>query len=43
MSDTIENLMRGLYPYAESHGVVRGFPEAGPFDRCDPRRASSHR
>ena len=29
MSDTIEDLMRGLYPYAESHGVIRGFPEQG--------------
>jgi glutamate/tyrosine decarboxylase-like PLP-dependent enzyme len=29
MSDTIEDLMRGLYPYAESHGVIRGFPAGG--------------
>ncbi|MGB8331613.1 MAG: hypothetical protein WCE62_15910, partial [Polyangiales bacterium] len=29
MSNTIENLMRGLYPYAQSHGVIRGFPGEG--------------
>ncbi len=29
MSNTIEDLMRGLYPYAESHGVIRSFPEHG--------------
>ena len=29
MSNTIEDLMRGLYPYADSHGVVRSFPEEG--------------
>ena len=29
MSNAIEDLMRGLYPYAESHGVIRGFPAEG--------------
>ncbi len=29
MTDTIESLMRGLYPYAESHGVIRDFPSEG--------------
>ncbi|MBW2552102.1 MAG: aspartate aminotransferase family protein, partial [Deltaproteobacteria bacterium] len=29
MSNDIESLMRGLYPYAESHGVIRGFPAEG--------------
>ena len=29
MNDTIESLMRGLYPYAESHGVIRSFPAEG--------------
>jgi glutamate/tyrosine decarboxylase-like PLP-dependent enzyme len=29
MSNTIEQLMRGLYPYAESHGVIRQLPEKG--------------
>ncbi len=29
MNNTIEDLMRGLYPYAETHGVIRAFPEEG--------------
>jgi len=29
MSQSIEDLMKGLYPYAESHGVIRGFPANG--------------
>ena len=29
MSNTIEELMKGLYPYADSYGVIRGFPQAG--------------
>ena len=29
MSSTIEDLMRGLYPYAERYGVLRGLPAKG--------------
>jgi sphinganine-1-phosphate aldolase len=29
MSSTIEDLMRGLYPYADDYGVIRGFPSEG--------------
>jgi len=29
MSNTIEELMKGLYPYADEYGVIRGFPERG--------------
>jgi sphinganine-1-phosphate aldolase len=29
MSQTIEDLMRGLYPYAKNHGVIRSFPTEG--------------
>jgi glutamate/tyrosine decarboxylase-like PLP-dependent enzyme len=29
MTNTIESLMRGLYPYADSHGVIRDFPVEG--------------
>ncbi|MBW2507314.1 MAG: aspartate aminotransferase family protein, partial [Deltaproteobacteria bacterium] len=29
MSNTIEELMKGLYPYADEYGVIRGFPETG--------------
>ncbi len=29
MSKTIEELMRGLYPYADEYGVIRGFPGEG--------------
>jgi sphinganine-1-phosphate aldolase len=29
MSNTIEELMRGLYPYADRYGVIRGLPEQG--------------
>ena len=29
MSNTIEELMKGLYPYADRYGVIRGLPEQG--------------
>ena len=29
MSNTIEELMKGLYPYADEYGVIRGFPAEG--------------
>ena len=29
MSNTIEELMKGLYPYADEYGVIRRFPEEG--------------
>ena len=29
MSNTIEELMKGLYPYADEYGVIREFPEKG--------------
>ncbi len=32
MADDLERLIRGLYPYADSHGVIRGFPDAGRLE-----------
>lgn len=29
MADDLERLIRGLYPYAETHGVLRSLPDAG--------------
>ncbi|MGD8608532.1 MAG: aspartate aminotransferase family protein, partial [Myxococcales bacterium] len=29
MSNTIEELMKSLYPYADRYGVIRGLPEQG--------------
>ena len=29
MSNTVEELMKGLYPYADEYGVIREFPEKG--------------
>ena len=29
MSNTVEELLKGLYPYADEYGVIREFPEKG--------------